>query len=371
MLDQALGFFSNDIAIDLGTANTLVYATGRGIVVDEPSVVAVIKGAGGIHGRVLAVGAEAKRMVGRTPGHIIAVRPLKDGVIADFAITEQMLRHFIQAALGKRLLVHPRMVVCIPFGITEVEKRAVQESARSAGAREVFLVPEPMAAAIGAGLPVNDPIGSMIVDIGGGTTEVAVISLGGIAHSQSLRVAGDQMDEAISALIKRKFNCLIGERTAEDIKIAVGVAAPVTPVRSIHVKGWTSPPGSRGSSNSPPTTPPRPFRTACPRSSRPSGSRWSTPSRSCQPTSSIRGSCSPAGAPSWSCWTKSCATPPDSRWWWRTTRSAAWPSAPVRCWRTPSSSAGWPCKRHGARQAARRRRASKPSAGGALATSHR
>ncbi len=237
MLDQALGFFSNDIAIDLGTANTLVYATGRGIVVDEPSVVAVIKGAGGIHGRVLAVGAEAKRMVGRTPGHIIAVRPLKDGVIADFAITEQMLRHFIQAALGKRLLVHPRMVVCIPFGITEVEKRAVQESARSAGAREVFLVPEPMAAAIGAGLPVNDPIGSMIVDIGGGTTEVAVISLGGIAHSQSLRVAGDQMDEAIAALIKRRFNCLIGERTAEDIKLAVGVAAPVTPVRSIHVKG--------------------------------------------------------------------------------------------------------------------------------------
>ncbi len=237
MLDQALGFFSNDIAIDLGTANTLVYATGRGIVVDEPSVVAVIKGTGGVHGRVLAVGAEAKRMVGRTPGHIVAVRPLKDGVIADFAITEQMLRHFIQAALGKRLLVHPRMVVCIPFGITEVEKRAVQESARSAGAREVFLVPEPMAAAIGAGLPISDPIGSMIVDIGGGTTEVAVISLGGIAHSQSLRVAGDQMDEAIAALIKRKFNCLIGERTAEDIKLAVGVAAPVTPVRSIHVKG--------------------------------------------------------------------------------------------------------------------------------------
>lgn len=237
MLDQALGFFSNDLAIDLGTANTLVYATGRGIVVDEPSVVAVMKGAGGGHGRVLAVGAEAKRMVGRTPGNIIAVRPLKDGVIADFAITEQMLRHFIASALGKRVLVHPRMVVCIPFGITEVEKRAVQESARSAGAREVFLVPEPMAAAIGAGLPISDAVGSMIVDIGGGTTEVAVISLGGIANSQSLRVAGDQMDDAIAAYIKRKFNCLVGERTAEEIKLAVGVAAPVTPLKSIHVKG--------------------------------------------------------------------------------------------------------------------------------------
>jgi len=237
VLDQALGFFSNDIAIDLGTANTLVYATGRGIVVDEPSVVAVTRTPGGAHGKVLAVGTEAKRMVGRTPGNIIAVRPLKDGVIADFAVTEQMLRHFIGQALGRRLLVHPRMIVCIPFGITEVEKRAVQESARSAGAREVFLVPEPMAAALGAGLPVSEPVGSMIVDIGGGTTEVAVLSLGGIATSQSLRVAGDQMDEAIAAYVKRKFNCLVGERTAEEIKLAVGVAAPVTPQRSIHVKG--------------------------------------------------------------------------------------------------------------------------------------
>ncbi|MES2640603.1 MAG: rod shape-determining protein [Myxococcota bacterium] len=237
MLEQALGFFNNDIAIDLGTANTLVYATGRGIVVDEPSVVAVIKGPGQTVGKVLAVGTEAKRMVGRTPGNIVALRPLKDGVIADFAVTESMLRYFIEAAVGRRTFVHPRMVVCIPFGITEVEKRAVQESARSAGAREVFLVPEPLAAALGAGLPVNEPIGSMIVDIGGGTTEVAVISLGGIATSQSLRIAGDQMDEAISGYVKRRFNCLIGERTAEEIKLAVGCASPLREIRTIHVKG--------------------------------------------------------------------------------------------------------------------------------------
>lgn len=237
MLEQALGFLGTDLAIDLGTANTLVYATGRGIVVDEPSVVAVTRGPGGMVGKILAVGTEAKRMVGRTPGNIVAVRPLKDGVIADFSVTEHMLRHFIQLALGRRNLVHPRMVVCIPFGITEVEKRAVQESARSAGAREVFLVPEPIAAALGAGLPVTDPVGSLVVDIGGGTTEVAVVTLGGIATSTSLRVAGDAMDEAIAAFVKRRYNCLIGERTAEDIKLAVGTAAPLAEPRSIHVKG--------------------------------------------------------------------------------------------------------------------------------------
>ena len=164
VIEQALGFLNSDIAIDLGTANTLVYASGRGVVVDEPSVVAVVKGPGQTVGKILAVGSEAKRMVGRTPGNIVALRPLKDGVIADFEVTESMLRHFIQAAVGKRTLVHPRMVVCIPFGITEVEKRAVQESARSAGAREVFLIPEPLAAALGAGLPITEPIGSMIVD---------------------------------------------------------------------------------------------------------------------------------------------------------------------------------------------------------------
>lgn len=237
MFDQAFGFLSTDLAIDLGTANTLVYATGRGVVVDEPSVVAVMRGPGGSHGKVLAVGGEAKRMVGRTPGNIVALRPLKDGVIADFEITETMLRHFIENAVGKRLLLHPRMVVCIPYGITEVEKRAVQESARSAGAREVFLVPESIAAAIGAGLPINEPVGSMIVDIGGGTTEVAVISLGGIAVSQTIKVAGDQMDEAIASFVKRKYAALIGERTAEEIKLSVGCAAPLEVPRALMVKG--------------------------------------------------------------------------------------------------------------------------------------
>ena len=241
MFEQAFGFLHsvahNDLAIDLGTANTLVYATGRGVVMDEPSVVAVTRTPGQTVGKVLAVGTEAKRMVGRTPGNIVAMRPLKDGVIADFEVTEALLRYFIRGALGRRTLVHPRMVVCIPFGITEVEKRAVQESARSAGAREVFLVPEPLAAALGAGLPVSESIGSMIIDIGGGTTEVAVISLGGIATSQSLRVAGDQMDDAIASWIRRKFNCLIGERTAEEIKLAIGCAAPLRDVRSMTVKG--------------------------------------------------------------------------------------------------------------------------------------
>ena len=237
IIEQALGFLSGDIAVDLGTANTLIYASGRGVVVDEPSVVATVRGPGQTHGKILAVGGEAKRMVGRTPGNIVAMRPLKEGVIADFEITEAMLRHFVQMALGRRIMLHPRMVVCIPFGITEVEKRAVQESARSAGAREVFLIAEPMAAAIGAGLPIAEPIGSLIVDIGGGTTEVAVISLGGVATSQSLRVAGDQMDDAIVAWAKRKHNAIIGERTAEEVKLAVGCAAPTREVRRIHVKG--------------------------------------------------------------------------------------------------------------------------------------
>lgn len=237
MIDSALGYFSSDLAIDLGTANTLVYAVGRGVVVDEPSVVAVTRGPGSSYGSVLAVGTEAKRMLGRTPANIVAVRPLKDGVIADFELTEAMLRYFIQAALGRRAMLHPRVVVCIPFRITEVEKRAVQESARSAGAREVHLIPEPMAAALGAGLPIQDAIGSMIVDIGGGNTEVGVISLGGIAVSQSLRVAGDQMDEAIANFVKRKFNCLIGERTAEEVKLTVGCASPPAHPKTMVVKG--------------------------------------------------------------------------------------------------------------------------------------
>jgi rod shape-determining protein MreB len=237
LLESALGLLSSDLAIDLGTANTLVYATGRGLVVDEPSVVAMARGPTGVIGRVLAVGADAKRMVGRTPGNIVAVRPLKDGVIADFEVTEAMLRYFMQQAMGRRSFKHPRAVVCIPYRITEVEKRAVQESARSAGAREVLLVPEPMAAAIGAGLPVTEPIGSMIVDIGGGTTEVAVISIGGIATTTSLRVAGDAMDEAIVAYARRRYNVLIGERTAEEVKLAIGCAAPPPERMSMVVKG--------------------------------------------------------------------------------------------------------------------------------------
>jgi rod shape-determining protein MreB len=217
--------FSTDLAIDLGTANTLVYVKGKGIVVSEPSVVAVRKdGHGG--GRILAVGKEAQRMLGRTPGSIVAIRPMKEGVIADFDICEAMLRYFIQKVHNRRRLVRPRVIVGVPSGITQVEKRAVRESAEQAGAREVYLIEEPMAAAIGVGLPVTEPSGNMIVDIGGGTTEVAVISLAGIVYSQSVRVAGDKMDESIVTYIKRKFNLLIGERTAELVKITLGTAYP-------------------------------------------------------------------------------------------------------------------------------------------------
>ncbi len=226
MLDAILGFFSTDLAIDLGTANTLVYVRGKGIVASEPSVVAVRKDGQGGGGRILAVGKEAQRMLGRTPGSIVAIRPMKDGVIADFDICEAMLRYFIQKVHNRRKLVRPRVIVGVPSGITQVEKRAVRESAESAGAREVYLIEEPMAAAIGAGLPVTEPSGNMIVDIGGGTTEVAVISLAGIVYSQSVRVAGDKMDEAIVQYIKRKYNLLIGERTAEQVKITVGTAFP-------------------------------------------------------------------------------------------------------------------------------------------------
>ena len=225
VLNSFWGMFSNDLAIDLGTANTLIYVKGQGIVCNEPSVVAVQKEARGGR-KVLAVGAEAKEMLGRTPGNIVAIRPLKDGVIADFEITEAMLRYFIQKIHNRKTLVRPRIIICVPFGITEVEKRAVKESAESAGAREVYLIEEPMAAAIGAGLPITEPTGNMIVDIGGGTTEVAVISLAGIVFSKSVRVGGDKMDEAISQYIKRKYNLLIGERTAELIKITIGSAYP-------------------------------------------------------------------------------------------------------------------------------------------------
>jgi rod shape-determining protein MreB and related proteins len=232
MFNGLLGLFSNDIGIDLGTANTLVFVKDQGIVLREPSVVAVRAGTS----QVLAVGDEAKRMLGRTPGNIVAVRPLKDGVIADFEMTESMLRHFI-TKVNTRKWVRPRVVIAVPSGITEVEKRAVKESAAHAGAREVYLIEEPMAAAIGVGLPVQDAAGNMIIDIGGGTTEVALISLSGIVFSRSVRVAGDELDEAIAGYMKRAYNLMIGERTAEEIKIKIGSAYPMEKEVGMEVKG--------------------------------------------------------------------------------------------------------------------------------------
>jgi rod shape-determining protein MreB len=237
VFNTLLGKISNDLAIDLGTANTLVYVKGKGIVLSEPSVVAV-RTDNARKNKVLAVGAEAKRMLGRTPGNIVAIRPMKDGVIADFEVTEAMLRHFIRKVHNRRSLIRPRIIICVPSGITQVEKRAVRESAESAGAREVFLIEEPMAAAIGAGLPITDPTCNMVVDIGGGTTEVAVISLAGIVYSRSIRVGGDKMDDAIVQYIKRKYNLLIGERTAEIIKTTIGNAYPDPEnIETIEVKG--------------------------------------------------------------------------------------------------------------------------------------
>ena len=233
MIGKLFGFFSNDIGIDLGTANTLVNVKDHGIVLREPSVVAVKAGTS----EVLAVGDDAKRMLGRTPGNIVAIRPLKDGVIADFEVTEAMLRHFIRKAHNRRTMARPRVVIAVPSGITEVEKRAVKESAEQAGAREVYLIEEPMAAAIGVGLPVQDASGNMIVDIGGGTTEVALISLSGIVYSRSVRVAGDELDEAIVQYMKRAYNLMIGERTAEEIKIRLGSAYPIGKETSMEVKG--------------------------------------------------------------------------------------------------------------------------------------
>jgi len=237
LFDSILGLFSNDLAIDLGTANTLVYVKGKGIVLSEPSVVAVRSNYPEGVKKVLAVGMEAKKMLGRTPASIVAIRPMKDGVIADFEITEAMLRYFITKIHNRRALVRPRIIICVPSGITQVEKRAVRETAESAGAREVYLIEEPMAAAIGAGLPVGEAAGNMIVDIGGGTTEVAVISLSGIVYSQSVRVAGDKMDDAIVQYVKRKYNLLIGERTAELVKVTIGTAYPDKDIKTMEIKG--------------------------------------------------------------------------------------------------------------------------------------
>ena len=234
VLDRALGVFSNDIGIDLGTANTLVYVKGQGVVLCEPSVVAIERSS---H-QVLAVGEEAKRMLGRTPGNITAIRPMKDGVIADFDITEAMLRYFIRKVHRKNRLVSPRVVIAVPSGITEVEKRAVKDSAERAGARTpVYLVEEPIAAAIGVGLPIQEPAGNMIIDIGGGTTEIAVISLSGIVFSKSIRIGGDEFDEAIMMHLKKSYNLMIGERTAEEIKIRIGSAYPLEEETTMDVKG--------------------------------------------------------------------------------------------------------------------------------------
>lgn len=236
LFNKFIGMFSSDLSIDLGTANTLVIVKGKGIVINEPSVVAVKTEKNGVQ-RVLAVGKEAKEMVGKTPGNIKAIRPMKDGVIADFDMTEKMIRKFIEKAHGRSSLISPRIIICIPYGLTQVERKAVRESAMSAGAREVYLIDEPMAAAIGAGIDIREPKGNIIVDIGGGTTEIGVISLGGLVLCRSIRVAGDKIDRAIMDYVKRKYNLLIGERIAEDIKINIGTAMPLTQELKMIVNG--------------------------------------------------------------------------------------------------------------------------------------
>ncbi|WP_456471403.1 rod shape-determining protein [Caminibacter sp.] len=235
MLSKLLGIFSNDLAIDLGTANTLVSVKGKGIVINEPSVVAIKEGKH--KNKVLAVGKEAKDMIGKTPKDIVAIRPMKNGVIADFSVTEEMIRYFIRKVHNRKTLIRPRIVICVPYGLTQVERKAVKESAMSAGAREVYLIEEPMAAAIGAGLPVKDPQGSMVIDIGGGTTEIGVISLGGLVVSKSIRVAGDKFDRSIVDYINKKYNLVIGERTAEEIKIEIGSAIKLDKELKMLVKG--------------------------------------------------------------------------------------------------------------------------------------
>ncbi|EOI2774551.1 rod shape-determining protein [Campylobacter coli] len=237
ILDQLIGFFSSDMGIDLGTANTLVLVKDKGIVINEPSVVAVERERYGSSAKILAVGKEAKDMVGKTPGNIEAIRPMKDGVIADFDMTEKMIRYFIEKTHRRKSFLRPRIIISVPYGLTQVERKAVRESALSAGAREVFLIEEPMAAAIGANLPIQEPKGNLVVDIGGGTTEIGVISLGGLVISKSIRTAGDKLDTSIVNYVKEKYNLIIGERTGEEIKIAIGSAIQLPKELSMVVKG--------------------------------------------------------------------------------------------------------------------------------------
>ncbi|MGE4511908.1 MAG: rod shape-determining protein, partial [Sulfurimonadaceae bacterium] len=236
IFNKLVGLFSNDLSIDLGTANTIVIAKGRGIIINEPSVVAVKTEKFGVQ-RVLAVGHEAKEMVGKTPGNIKAIRPMRDGVIADFDMTEKMIRKFMEKAHGRSSLISPRIIICVPYGLTQVERKAVRESAMSAGAREVYLIEEPMAAAIGAGIDIREPHGNLVVDIGGGTTEIGVVSLGGLVLSKSIRTAGDKLDKGIVDYVKRKYNLLIGERTAEEIKINIGTAVSLDQELTMVVNG--------------------------------------------------------------------------------------------------------------------------------------
>ena len=321
------GLFSNDLAIDLGTANTLVYVRGEGIVMNEPSMVAIHLA----DQSVLAVGHEAKAMLGRTPGNITAIRPLKDGVIADFDVTEKMLHYFINKVHRRRTLVHPRIVIGVPSGITQVEKRAVRDSAVQAGAREVYLIEEPMAAAIGAGLPIQEPGGNMIVDVGGGTTEVAVISLSGIVYSKSVRIAGDEMDEAIVQYIRKHYNLLVGERRAEEIKIKLGSAYPVGGERlTMEVKGRDLIDGTPRPSSSPTRRSGKP----CGSQSWPSWTRcarvWSERRQSWRQTSWTRALFSRAGGHCCADSTCFSARRPGFPSPWLMKHSPASPSAPAR-----------------------------------------
>ena len=292
--------FTKDIGIDLGTANTLVYMKGRGIIMREPSVVAVDPRSDEL--RVRSVGHEAKAVIGRAPGSIVAVRPLKDGVIADFDVTAAMLQSFIRQACGNSILARPRVVICVPSGVTEVERRAVRQAAAKAGARQVTVIEEPMAAAIGSGLPTTDAVGSMIVDIGGGTAEVAVISLSGIVASRSVRCAGDALDQSIIAFIKRKYNLLVGERTAEQIKIEIGSACPQDPETSMEIKGRNLVDGLPKDILIRSEEVRDAITTACCASSRPSRTRWNAPRPSCPATSLTAASCFPAAVRCFAGW---------------------------------------------------------------------